>query len=65
MPARSNNFQRVVKYLYDQISNGATVTESGFLKERDGTPREVDLSEGRGRDVVRRVFKSLNGCWIV
>ena len=43
MPARSNEFQRIVKYIYDQISLGATVTKSGMLKERDGTSREVDI----------------------
>ena len=43
MPARSNDFQRVVKYIYAQISYGARVTESGMLKERDGTEREVDI----------------------
>ena len=43
MPARTNEFQQIVKYIYDQISPGATVTESGFLRERDGTRREVDI----------------------
>jgi hypothetical protein len=43
VPARTNEFQQIVKYIYDQISPGATVTESGFLKERDGTLREVDV----------------------
>jgi hypothetical protein len=43
VPARSNDFQRIVKYIYEQISPGATVTESGVLKERDGTAREVDI----------------------
>lgn len=43
MPARSNEFQRIVKYIYEQISDGATVTESGMLRERDGTEREVDI----------------------
>ena len=43
MPARSNEFQRIVKYIYEQVSDGATVTESGTLRERDGTPRELDI----------------------
>ena len=43
MPARSNDFQRIVKYIYEQISDGATVTESGLLRERDGTEREIDI----------------------
>jgi hypothetical protein len=43
MPARSNAFQQIVKYIYEQISAGATVTESGMLRERDGTEREVDI----------------------
>jgi hypothetical protein len=43
VPARTNEFQQIVKYIYDQISPGATVTESAFLKERDGTLREVDI----------------------
>jgi hypothetical protein len=43
VPARSNDFQRIVKYIYAQISDGAAVTESGVLKERDGTEREVDV----------------------
>jgi hypothetical protein len=43
VPARSNDFQRIVKYIYEQISDVATVTESGLLRERDGTEREVDI----------------------
>lgn len=43
MPARSNDFQRIVKYIYNQISDEAKVSESGVLRERDGTAREVDI----------------------
>jgi hypothetical protein len=34
---------RIVKYIYEHISEGATVTESGMLRERDGTLRKVDM----------------------
>lgn len=43
MPARTNPFQQVVKYIYDQISDGAKVTESAFLVDATGERREVDI----------------------
>jgi hypothetical protein len=45
MPKRTNEFQRIVAYIYSQIvPAGGRVTESAFLQE-DGTgePREVDV----------------------
>ena len=45
MPKRTNEFQRIVAYIYSQIvPTGGRVTESAFLRE-DGTgqPREVDV----------------------
>lgn len=45
MPKRSNEFQRIVKYIYSQVSPaGGRVTESALLRE-DGTgeQREVDV----------------------
>jgi len=45
MPKRTNEFQRIVAYIYSQIvPAGGRVTESAFLRE-DGTgePREVDV----------------------
>ena len=45
MPARSNEFQKVVKYIYDQVTPiGGRVTESAMLRENPGnTEREVDV----------------------
>jgi hypothetical protein len=45
MPKRSNEFQRIVKYIYSQVGPaGGRVTESALLRE-DGTgeQREVDV----------------------
>jgi hypothetical protein len=44
MPKRSNDFQRLVAYIYKNVAPiGATVTESATLREGDGTEREVDI----------------------
>ena len=45
MPKRTNRFQRIVKYLYEQVTPaGGTVTESAMLPETGtGTLREVDI----------------------
>lgn len=45
MPKRSNGFQKLIHYIYTQITpEGATVTESSILKERrSGAEREVDI----------------------
>src|SRR5215210_7497541 len=45
MPKRTNEFQQLMHYIYGQIvPEGATVTESAFLKERDSdSEREVDI----------------------
>jgi hypothetical protein len=45
MPKRSNDFQHLVKVIYDAISKveEARVTESAMLTEPDGTLREVDI----------------------
>src|SRR5438045_3932055 len=45
MPKRSNEFQRMVKYIYDQVvPAGGRVTESAMLEESPGgAKREVDI----------------------
>jgi hypothetical protein len=45
MPKRSNIFQQVIAHIYAQMApEGATVTESGVLKEqKTGQEREVDI----------------------
>lgn len=45
MPKRSNDFQRLVKAIYDAVASveGGTVTECAVLREPSGTPREVDV----------------------
>lgn len=58
MPARTNEFQQLVRRIYEQlVPAGATVTESAFLTERDSSSsREVDiLVEFRLEDTVIRL----------
>src|SRR5574337_1919054 len=58
MPARTNEFQQLVRRIYEQlVPAGATVTESAFLTERDSSSsREVDiLVEFRLADTVIRL----------
>jgi hypothetical protein len=45
MPQRTNDFQRLIKTIYEQIvPEGATVTESGLVFDKDAeTLREVDI----------------------
>lgn len=45
MPERTNDFQRLIATIYDQITaNEATVTESAMVFDRDSkTLREVDI----------------------
>lgn len=45
MPKRSNDFQRLIKIIYDAMAGveGGTVTESAELHEPDGTAREIDV----------------------
>lgn len=45
MPKRSNDFQHLVKVIYDAMSrvDGAVVTECAMLAEPDGTQREIDI----------------------
>ena len=45
MPKRSNDFQSLIKTIYDQIvPKGGTVTESGMVYDREAeTLREVDI----------------------
>lgn len=58
MPPRSNEFQRLVRTIYEQIvPEGATVTESAMISERgSAVQREVDvLVESRVGDIVVRL----------
>jgi hypothetical protein len=58
VPPRSNEFQRLVKVIYEQIKpEGASVTESAMLREKgSSTEREVDvLVEARLADTVVRL----------
>jgi hypothetical protein len=58
MPKRSNDFQRLVKVIYDAMSgvDGVMVTESAMLSEPDGTRREIDiLLERTVADVLVRL----------
>ena len=48
MPARSNDFQCIVRYIYEQISDGATVTESGMLIEGVTGRRAKSTSSSNG-----------------
>src|SRR5437763_1143055 len=45
MPKRTNEFQQLVKYLYDQLAPiGARITESGMVYDSGGEiDREVDV----------------------
>jgi hypothetical protein len=45
MPARSNEFQRLIRSIYGAMAKvqGGRVTESAILKEPGGAPREVDI----------------------
>jgi hypothetical protein len=45
MPPRTNDFQRLIKRIYAQLSGpGVEITESAMLADtRDGTKREVDV----------------------
>jgi hypothetical protein len=44
MPKRSNEFQRLVFLVKQQVAEGCTVTESQMLRDRHSdTPREVDV----------------------
>ncbi|SFO38501.1 restriction endonuclease [Nitrosospira briensis] len=45
MPKRSNEFQRLIKVIYDAMAGveGGSVTESAMLREPDGTAREIDI----------------------
>jgi hypothetical protein len=44
MPRRSNEFQKLIHLIYQQLAPTASVNESVFLNERlTGTPREVDV----------------------
>ncbi|MDP9350573.1 MAG: hypothetical protein M3P51_03400 [Chloroflexota bacterium] len=44
MPKRSNEFQKVIHLICRQLEEGATVTESKFLRDRlSGDAREVDI----------------------
>ena len=45
MPKRSNEFQTLIKSIYDAMKKveGGSVTESAILNEPDGTPREIDI----------------------
>lgn len=45
MPERTNEFQQLMHYIYSQmVPEGATVTESALLKERNSnSEREVDI----------------------
>lgn len=45
MPKRTNEFQQLIHYIYSQlVPEGATVTESALLKERNSdSEREVDI----------------------
>lgn len=44
MPKRSNDFQRLMLRIYEQLApSGATVRESAILTEASGTQREVDI----------------------
>ena len=56
MPARSNEFQKLVLLVKQHVAGGATVTESKFLADRaTGADREVDICiEGAvgGHEVV-------------
>jgi hypothetical protein len=58
VPPRSNEFQRLVRTIYEQIvPEGATVTESAMVRERGSSvEREVDiLVESRVGDIVVRL----------
>ena len=48
MPKRTNDFQTLIKHIYEQIvPAGGTVTESGMLRDKDsGDLREVDILVG-------------------
>src|SRR5688572_759202 len=45
MPKRTNDFQKLIHYIYSQmVPEGATVTESALLRERSSlAKREVDI----------------------
>jgi hypothetical protein len=63
MPKRSNQFQKIVTYIAEQLAPlGATVKESVELPEKDvnGVPREVDtlIEVGAGQTRVRIAVES-------
>lgn len=44
MPQRSNDFQRLIYWIEKQLAGEARVVESLLLPDRDGTPREIDIT---------------------